>query len=152
MVQIASLSKAQHERNAPLENEQGHPFVMAWMDGTDIYAAAALGHIWLIDGYKDCQLFCCSSFDAGLKPVNTLSDMRKLPVTCPEYDGQPVGCVAMSFSPDRSCLAWVEDCKWTAVSFTPPAAGKSPAQPDAPMFVPKVLHHKARQHLRRPAQ
>ena len=97
---------------------QGHPFPMAWLPGTNIYAAAALSHIWIIDGWQSTKLTCWEHHDLALQPVTSLKHIATgKPDKHSFYHGEPSGCLAQSFSPDRSSLAWVEGSHYTIVSF-----------------------------------
>ncbi len=112
-VEIASHARDQNfisTRECPL---QGHPFVMAWLHGMDTYAAAAFGHIWLIDGFHDVRLAFWRANDPSMAPVHALGKIKRRGHTRHSpARGEPWGCVAMSFSPDLSCLAWVKSGTW----------------------------------------
>ncbi len=121
---------------------QGHPFVMAWLHGTDTYAAAAFGCIWLNDAYHDVRLACWRANDQNLTPVHSLGPIgRGRPGEFSFDQGEPRGCVAMAFSPDCSCLAWMESDTWAIISFADFVSEINAIHPaDVPLFQPCMNH------------
>ena len=128
---------------------QGHPFRMSWLPGTNIYAAAALGHIWVIGGRSHTQLMCWKQADLDMMPVTMLKGISRGSSSNYSSDhGEPVECSGLSFSPDRSCLAWAEGNHWTIVSFGPSVAVQGDnTSPHGPALHPHTHHSKACRHL-----
>lgn len=123
---------------------QGHPFVMSWLPGTDIYAAAAFNHIWIIDAWNDMQLMCWRQNDLKVQPVASLLDIStgKPDKHCFDH-GEPSGCLALSFSPDRSSLAWVEGRHYNIVCFGPVTADlEARVNSQGPRLQPQTHHGK----------
>lgn len=128
---------------------QGHPFRMAWLPGTNIYAAAALGHIWVIDGWSHTQLMCWKQTDLDIMPVTMLMGISRGRSSNHSSDhGAPVGCGGLSFSPDRSCLAWAEGDHWTVLSFDSMVAEQGDnTSSHGPALLPHTHHSKESRHL-----
>lgn len=110
-----------------------------------IYAATALGHIWLIDSWQDTQLMCWQQIDLDLMPPTNVWRIQHS-----AYHGQPAGCSSLSFSPDRSRLAWVdhEGHNYTAVSFgAAEATDNEILGRHGPVLQPQTHHSKACRHV-----
>ena len=68
---------------------QSHPFRIAWLPGSRIYAAAALNHVWINDGHADRVLACWHQEDPELRPRIRLKCLNLLSSTSMEEDGWP---------------------------------------------------------------
>ena len=102
----ASMLLAKNNPIAPLcgWEMKPHPFLCAWLPGTAIYAAAALGFVYVVDGMHDkvLKMWPADAFELG-KDDNPARP--RFPRTAePEF-------AALSWSPDGLHLAWVHDWK-----------------------------------------
>ena len=110
------------EVSVPLSTEDGtgssselqtksHPFLCAWLPGTAIYAAGALGYVYVVDGMRDqlLKMWPANAFEMGEDDSPTRD---RYPRTGgPEF-------VGLSWSPDGLHLAWLhEDMQLRIVSF-----------------------------------
>ena len=82
--------------DASRDKRKSHPFLCAWLPGTTIYAAAAFGHVYVVDGKHDALLKMWR-VDAQEEPP--FAEFQ-LPTKEPEFAG-------ISWSSDGRCLAWL---------------------------------------------
>ena len=79
---LGSAMIKSYRRNKPAgptngQTPQPHPFLMAWLPGTCIYAAAALGYIYIVDAFNDRVLSMrqtphqCTACRARRRPSGT---------------------------------------------------------------------------------
>ena len=107
----ASVPLAGKSCTKPLSGQlvKSHPFLCAWLPGTAIYAAAALGHVYVVDGMHNSiiKVWPADSFEMG-EDDDPAGSRR--PRCEPEFAG-------LSWSPDGLHLAWVFDGSLRMVSF-----------------------------------
>ncbi|KAK9836790.1 hypothetical protein WJX74_008134 [Apatococcus lobatus] len=91
------------------QTPQSHPFLMVWLPGTRIYAAAALGYLYIVDADKDRILGiwedepkepspCVDKAKAFRYTNGARVDIRRLDNTGRD------GCQGLDWSPDRASL------------------------------------------------
>lgn len=152
MLPIASTAQASPHRSTKCWTSQGHPFVMAWLVGTDMYAAASLGHVWLNDAWHNTCLACWSASGsslAHLPMIKQFPDYERLPPWQTPGPHSPAGCKALSFSPDRSSLVWVEDETYTIACFGPPTGiTEADLVGKMPLWQPQTQHGLTRKQIK----
>ena len=151
MLSITSAKQSAPHRRTKRWTSQGHPFVMAWLAGTDIYAAAALGHVWVNDAWRNTCLACwnaSSSLLAHVPMIQEFPDYQSLPAWQRPGPHSSTGCKALSFSPDCSSLVWVEDDTYTIACFGP-LTGIAGADLVAkmPLWQPQIQHGLTRKQV-----
>ena len=92
--------------------QKSHPFLCAWLPGTTIYAAAALGCVYVVDGIHNRILKIWAADGDEAIAGESLPRQRAPSTHEPEFGG-------LSWSPDGLYLAWLwsSDMKLHIVSF-----------------------------------
>lgn len=154
MLPIASTKQAMPHRRTMGWASQGHPFVMALLAGTDIYAAAALGHVWVNDGWCNTRLACWNASSSTLAHVSMIQEfpdhrrLQRLPAWQRPGPHSPAGCKALSFSPDRSSLVWVEGEEYTIAYFgAPTGIDGADCGGNMPLWQPQTEHGLTRMRI-----
>lgn len=136
LLPINSIGQAMPHHSTKQYVLQGHPFLMSWLPGTDIYAASAFGHFWIINAWRNELLGCWHMAGTCLVPVTVMSAFpqdKRFRRHCPS------GCKALSFSPDRSSLVWVDDSQYTIAFFGPLAeVAAAGCRKDLPLAQPLI--------------
>ncbi|KAK9836755.1 hypothetical protein WJX74_007483 [Apatococcus lobatus] len=94
------------EADASRDERKSHPFLCAWLPGTTIYAAAALGHVYVVDGRHDALL---KMWRADAQEDPSFAGHR-----CPPYQPENAG---LSWSSDGRCLAWLDELSLHIIGF-----------------------------------
>ncbi len=125
---------------------QSHPFRIAWLPGSRIYAAAALNHVWINDGHADRVLACWHQEDPELRPrirlkcLNLSSEQYK-------HGRRWMACKGLAWSPDRVQLAWVTKTRYVVVSFT--SDFDEAKASNSPTLTPHMRHSQLLRSVRR---
>ena len=79
-----------------------HPFLCSWMQGTGIYAGAAVGYVWVVSTISDQILSCWDAADLAAVGNENIAD-----VIPGAFASTPFAryCDALSWSKDRTSLA-----------------------------------------------
>ena len=97
-------------RRVPSHELKSHPFLCAWLPGTNIYAAAALGYVYVVDGMHDSILkaWPANAYEKG--DDDDAASMKWARTRGPDFAG-------LSWSPDGLHLAWIHLSELRIVSF-----------------------------------
>ena len=95
-----------HGNGASPGENRSHPFLCAWFPGTTIYAAAALGWVYIVDGRRDAIL--------QMWPADESEDLAEMEYRCPSQEPWFAG---LSWSPDGLKLAWLDQLNLHIISF-----------------------------------
>ena len=146
-----------NRRNKPAgatarQNPQAHPSLMAWLPGTHIYAAAALGYMYIVDAFEDRILGMWE--DVPKEPQlrmdkakafryenGTPNDLRRLDT------GGEDGCRGLMWSPDRASLFMWTKAGCAVISYKPPCSSVK-LEPRTARLEPQLKHQKLPMQVR----